>query len=157
VKRLGDYTVVIYPEGSGSVAFVPALPGCEASASTPDEARLALYPIFNEIREAYAERDAEMPHDVSLDWDEPFRDLARVQGHDVLGSKSIRDYVIVIEPEGGYFAAHIPAILSCRTIGDTSEEAWVELKGIFQASVEEPGPDTGRRPDGPQALVAVAS
>jgi predicted RNase H-like HicB family nuclease len=55
-KTLNDYTVVIRPDDNGTfVAYVPAIPGCHAWGSTPEDARAELAHVFDMIVEEYAE------------------------------------------------------------------------------------------------------
>ena len=50
-----DYTVVIRPDDNGTyVAYVPAIPGCHAMGSTPEEAKAELADVFAMIQEECA-------------------------------------------------------------------------------------------------------
>jgi predicted RNase H-like HicB family nuclease len=62
---LHDYTVVTKPDDNGTyVAYVPAIPGCHAVGTTPDEARGELASVFEMIVEEYAEERRPLPPDV---------------------------------------------------------------------------------------------
>jgi len=62
VARLHDYTVVMKPDDNGTyVAYVPAIPGCHAVGTTPDEARTELANVFEMIVEEYAELGVTLP------------------------------------------------------------------------------------------------
>ena len=49
MKTLLDYTVVITPNASAFLAYVPAIEGCHALGATPDEARSELDGVFEMI------------------------------------------------------------------------------------------------------------
>ena len=52
MKSLQDYTLVIRPDDNGTyVAYVPAIEGCHAWGTTPDEARIELGNVFDMIAE----------------------------------------------------------------------------------------------------------
>jgi predicted RNase H-like HicB family nuclease len=52
MKSLQDYTTVIRPDSNGTfVAYVPAIAGCHAWGSTPDEAKAELINVFEMICE----------------------------------------------------------------------------------------------------------
>lgn len=64
---LFDYQVVCHRDTNGSyVAYVPALPGCQAVGDSPNEAQMELENVFAMIREEYAEQGKVMPADVEL-------------------------------------------------------------------------------------------
>ncbi len=66
-KCLNDYTVVIRPDDNGTfVAYVPAIDGCHAWRSTPDEARAELAAVFEMIADEYAQSRRPLPLDVEL-------------------------------------------------------------------------------------------
>lgn len=64
MKTLDDYTVVIRPDESVFLAYVPAIPGCHAMGDTSEDARLELALVFDMWRELYQERGELMPDDV---------------------------------------------------------------------------------------------
>ena len=64
-KRLADYTVVVRPDESTFVAYVPAIEGCHAVASTSEQARAELDNVFAMIQEEYRERGVALPRDVA--------------------------------------------------------------------------------------------
>ncbi|MBD2204377.1 type II toxin-antitoxin system HicB family antitoxin [Calothrix sp. FACHB-1219] len=67
MKSLQDYTTVIRPDDNGTfVAYVPAIEGCHAWGTTPDEARTELDSVFDMIQEEYAENGRSLPEDVEL-------------------------------------------------------------------------------------------
>ena len=62
MARLQDYTVVTKPDDNGTyVAYVPAIPGCHAVGTTPDEARSELGSVFEMVVEEYAEECRPLP------------------------------------------------------------------------------------------------
>jgi predicted RNase H-like HicB family nuclease len=67
VKTLFDYQVVCRRDDNGSfVAYVPALDGCHAIGTTPEEAQRELQNVFDMIAEEFAESGRELPNDVQL-------------------------------------------------------------------------------------------
>jgi predicted RNase H-like HicB family nuclease len=67
MKFLADYTIVIRPDDNGtSIAYVPALRGCHALASTPEVARLELENVFDMFVEEFLEAGHSLPQDVEL-------------------------------------------------------------------------------------------
>jgi predicted RNase H-like HicB family nuclease len=65
VRSLQSYTVVIRPDDNGTyVAYVPAIDGCHAWGTTPDEARIELGNVFDMIAEEYAQMERTLPPDV---------------------------------------------------------------------------------------------
>jgi len=65
MSRVHDYTVVVRPDDNGTfVAYVPAIAGCHAIGSTPEEANAALADVFDMIVEEYAEEGRPLPPDV---------------------------------------------------------------------------------------------
>ena len=67
MKSLQDYTTVVRPDDNSTfVAYVPAITGCHAWGSTPDEARAELVNVFEMIREEYLEVGKLLPRDVEL-------------------------------------------------------------------------------------------
>ncbi len=64
MKTLADYTVVVMPDDGTYVAYVPALEGCHAVGSSPDEARSELDHVFAMFLEEYEESGETMPPDV---------------------------------------------------------------------------------------------
>ena len=52
MRSLQDYTLVIRPDDNGTyVAYEPAMEGCHAWGTTPDEARIELGNVFDMIAE----------------------------------------------------------------------------------------------------------
>ena len=67
MKRLYDYTVILRPEDNGTfVAYVPAIPGCQAWGQTPEEAQAELINVFGMIQEEYEEEGRMLPADVDV-------------------------------------------------------------------------------------------
>ncbi|OKH54973.1 HicB family protein [Calothrix sp. HK-06] len=67
MKSLQDYTIVIRPDDNGTfVAYVPAIPGCQAWGQTIDEARADIVNVLEMIQEEYVEEALVMPEDVEL-------------------------------------------------------------------------------------------
>ncbi len=67
MKRLYDYTVILRPDDNGTfVAFVPAIPGCHAWGSTPEEAQIELLNVFDMIREEHEEEGRMLPEDIDV-------------------------------------------------------------------------------------------
>jgi predicted RNase H-like HicB family nuclease len=67
VKTLFDYHVVCHRDDNGSyVAYVPAIEGCHAIGSTPEEAQQELDNVFTMIVEEFVERGQSLPDDVEL-------------------------------------------------------------------------------------------
>ena len=62
-KNLADYTVVVRPDDTTFVAYVPAIEGCHAIGATPEEARAELDNVFAMIREEYGESGQVLPRD----------------------------------------------------------------------------------------------
>jgi predicted RNase H-like HicB family nuclease len=58
------YTIVIRPDDSTFVAYVPAIPGCHAIGRTPAEAQAELGHVFDMIEEEYAQEGRPLPPDV---------------------------------------------------------------------------------------------
>ena len=56
MKTLADYKIILRPDDNGTyVAYVPAIEGCHAWGTTPEEARSELNYVFEMIREEYLE------------------------------------------------------------------------------------------------------
>lgn len=67
MTRLDDYSVVTRPDDNGTyVAYVPAIDGCHAWGSTPDEAMTELRHVFEMLQEEYQEQGKALPDDVEL-------------------------------------------------------------------------------------------
>jgi len=67
MTRLEEYTIVMRPDDNGTfVAYVPAIPGCQAWGCNPDEARSELANVFEMIKEEYQEEGRSLPRDVEL-------------------------------------------------------------------------------------------
>ena len=67
MKALFDYQVVCRRDDNGSyVAYVPAIEGCHAIGSTPDQAQHELQAVFDMIAEEFAESGRPLPNDVQL-------------------------------------------------------------------------------------------
>lgn len=67
MKVLFDYQVVCHRDDNGSfVAYVPAIEGCHAVGSTPEQAHQELHNVFDMISEEFAERGQSLPEDVEL-------------------------------------------------------------------------------------------
>jgi len=67
LKSISGYTVVIRPDSNGTfAAYVPAIAGCHAWGSTPDEARAELDNVFDLISDEYLEDGKPLPPDVDL-------------------------------------------------------------------------------------------
>ncbi|OAI41144.1 hypothetical protein AYO38_04480 [bacterium SCGC AG-212-C10] len=71
-------------------------------------------------------------------------------------SPSIAGYTIVIRPEDGNYVAYLPAIPGCLAVGDTAEEARLELEGVFEMVVEHFSDQGWTLPSDVRELVAVA-
>lgn len=61
VPKLSDYTVVVQPDAEEFLAYVPAIPGCHAAGTTPDEARTELENVFAMFAEHAEERGVALP------------------------------------------------------------------------------------------------
>ena len=60
--------MVVRPDDNGTfVAYLPAIPGCHAIGSTPEDAQAELRNVFEMIAEEYRETGTEMPADVPAD------------------------------------------------------------------------------------------
>jgi predicted RNase H-like HicB family nuclease len=67
MKTLFDYQVVCRRDDNGSyVAYVPAIDGCHAIGSTPEQAQRELQNVFDMIAEEFAEGGRQLPNDVQL-------------------------------------------------------------------------------------------
>ena len=67
MKTLFDYQVVCRRDDNGSyVAYVPAINGCHAIGSTPEQAQRELGNVFDMIAEEFAESGRQLPNDVQL-------------------------------------------------------------------------------------------
>jgi predicted RNase H-like HicB family nuclease len=67
MKTLFDYQVVCRRDDNGSyVAYVPAIDGCHAIGSTPEQAQRELRNVFDMIAEEFAEGGRQLPDDVQL-------------------------------------------------------------------------------------------
>jgi predicted RNase H-like HicB family nuclease len=67
MKTLFDYQMVCRRDDNGTfVAYLPAIEGCHAFGSTPQEAQMELQNVFEMIAEEIAERGAQWPEDVIL-------------------------------------------------------------------------------------------
>jgi predicted RNase H-like HicB family nuclease len=56
--------------------------------------------------------------------------------------KTLADYTVVVMPDDGTWVAYVPAIPGCHAIGDSPEDARLELDGVFdmfQADYAESG------------------
>lgn len=60
------YTIVVEPDTTGWLAYVPALPGCHASGESPEEAIRELDIVFVMIQEEYEEEGRPLPPDVAV-------------------------------------------------------------------------------------------
>ena len=65
MKSLDDYTVVVTPDDGTWLAYVPAIEGLHAVASTSAEARRELENVFQMIVEEYSEKGLPLPDDIS--------------------------------------------------------------------------------------------
>ncbi len=62
-----DYQMVCRRDDNGSyVAYLPALEGCHAIGSTPEEAQQELRGVFEMITEEFAADGRALPRDVEL-------------------------------------------------------------------------------------------
>jgi predicted RNase H-like HicB family nuclease len=67
MKTLFDYQVVCRRDDNGSyVAYVPAIDGCHAIGSTPEQAQRELRNVFDMIAEEFTDGGRELPNDVQL-------------------------------------------------------------------------------------------
>ena len=67
MKTLADYKIILRPDDNGTyVAYVPAIEGCHAWGTTPEEARSELNYVFEMIREEYLEIGQSLPNDVEI-------------------------------------------------------------------------------------------
>ncbi|MGI0490267.1 type II toxin-antitoxin system HicB family antitoxin [Alkalinema pantanalense CENA528] len=67
MRSLKNYTVVLRPDSNGTfVAYVPAIVGCHAWGSTPEEAQAELVHVFEMIWDEYQEVGQELPEDVEV-------------------------------------------------------------------------------------------
>ena len=61
-----NYTIVLEPDDSGWLAYIPAILGCHAPGDTPEEALEELKVVFEMILEEYAEEGRPMPTDIKV-------------------------------------------------------------------------------------------
>jgi predicted RNase H-like HicB family nuclease len=67
MKTLQDYTIVLRPDDNSTfIAYVPAIAGCHAWGTTPEEARTELVNVFDMIQAEYQEAGRSLPADVEL-------------------------------------------------------------------------------------------
>lgn len=67
MKKLFDYQVVCRRDDNGSfVAYVPAIEGCHAIGTTPQEAHAELQNVFDMIAEEFEEHGTKWPEDLPL-------------------------------------------------------------------------------------------
>ena len=67
MKTLLDYTIILRPDDNKTfVAYVPAIEGCHAWGTTPEEARQELINVFEMICEEYQIQKKALPADVEL-------------------------------------------------------------------------------------------
>ena len=72
MKTLADYKIILRPDDNGTyVAYVPAIEGCHAWGTTPEEASSELNYVFEMIREEYLEIGQSLPNDVDGNNDLP--------------------------------------------------------------------------------------
>jgi predicted RNase H-like HicB family nuclease len=72
--------------------------------------------------------------------------------------KTLQDYTIVIRPDdNGTFVAYVPAIPGCHALGQTSDEARLELINVFEMIQEEYQEEGRLLPPDVQLVVAHAS
>ena len=45
-------------------------------------------------------------------------------------------FTAIIEPDGGQFHAHVPALPGCHSFGDTPDEALINIQEAIQLHVE---------------------
>lgn len=61
-----DYKLVLYRnQPDGWVAEIPAIPGCYALMSTPEEALAELAAVFQMISDEYRDRNEPLPRDTT--------------------------------------------------------------------------------------------
>ena len=67
MKTLFDYQMVCRRDDNGTfVAYVPAIEGCHAIGSTPQQAQEELHNVFDMISEEFAEEGKPLPEDIQL-------------------------------------------------------------------------------------------